>query len=275
VVDSIWVDGSPAAALPLPDRGFDFGDGLFETLLVVDGTALYLDLHTRRLQRGLAALKFPDCLNEVTGHIATALHSLPPGECVLRVTVTRGSGPRGYAPPPHTRPRVVIAAAPRERSDYKTLLSPAHLGLATMRWGTQPELAGIKHLNRLTQVLAARERQAGGLDEVVMLDQQGAVISLSAANLFIYDGDQLLTPALGHCGIQGTRRHLVLERLGPALGLQIRESTLSLQQLESAIEVFYCNALVGMRPVASFGSKAWSSHPVCSALHRLYCEGAP
>jgi 4-amino-4-deoxychorismate lyase len=152
--------------------------------------------------------------------------------------------------------------------------SPAQLALAKIRWGCQPQLAGIKHLNRLEQVLASVEREAAGVDEVVMLNQAGQVISVSAANLFILEGDTLLTPQLTECGVRGTRRHLIIEQLAPALGLQVRQEKLTVAQVESAKEVFYCNALVGLRPVGSFEAGQWESHNICSALHTLLCEGA-
>jgi len=261
--------------LPLPDRGFDFGDGLFETLLVVNRTPLFLELHLQRMQTGLAVLGFPDCLSKVRAQISLALESPGfPEEAALRVTVTRGSGPRGYLPPPQVQPRIVIASTAREARQYNKLLSPARLALAKIRWGCQPELAGIKHLNRLEQVLAASECRTANSDEVVMLDQDGDVISVSAANLFLVDGDRLLTPELSHCGVSGTRRRLILKELAPALGLQAREAKVTVAQLEAATEVFYSNALVGVRPVASFAASHWHQHKVCDAIHNLYWRRA-
>lgn len=273
--ESIWVDGCSAQVLPLPDRGLDYGDGLFETLLLIEGRPLHLNLHLQRLQGGLNALGFPDCLKEVARQISLFLASLDlPVEASMRVTVTRGSGPRGYAPPEAAKPRIIITATERVAADYARMLPPAHLALADIRWGRQPALAGIKHLNRLEQVLAAAQCNSSAADELLMLDQEGQVISVSAGNLFIYDGAELLTPALRHCGIMGTRRRLILEHFAPSLGLPAREAPLTLEQLESASEVFYSNALVGVRPVASFGGSSWNEHSLCAALHKLVCEGA-
>ena len=273
--ESIWVDGSFTQALPLPDRGLDYGDGLFETLLLIEGRPLHLKLHLQRLQAGLKVLGFPDCLHEVTRQVSLFLSSLNlPVEASMRVTVTRGSGPRGYLPPIAVKPRIILTASERVAADFTRTLPPAHLALADIRWGSQPALAGIKHLNRLEQVLAATQRQSVDSDELVMLDQAGGVISVTAGNLFIYDGAELLTPAISHCGIMGTRRRLILEQLAPSLGVPVREAQLSLGQLESASEVFYSNALIGVRPVASFGNSNWNKHPLCTALHKLVCEGA-
>ena len=273
--NSIWVDGSPGQALPLPDRGLDFGDGLFETLLLLAGKPLYLEFHMQRLEQGLRVLGFPDCLAGIKDQIHAVLNSGDfPGEMAMRVTVTRGGGPRGYLPPQATVPRVIIVTSARTGQSTLEVPSPARLAVAKIRWGCQPRLAGIKHLNRLEQVLAAREREAAAVDEVVMLNQAGGVVSVSAGNLFVVNGDELLTPQLAECGVLGTRRRLIIERLAPGLGLQVRELELTLAQMESAEEVFYCNALVGVRPVGSFGAARWQSHKVCAALHTLLCEGA-
>ena len=273
--NSIWVNGCPAEALPRPDRGLDFGDGLFETLLLLAGKPLYLELHMQRLEQGLRVLGFPNCLADIKDQVHTVLNSANlPGEMVMRVTVTRGGGPRGYTPPPAAAPRVIIVTSARVGHSSLELPAPARLAMAKVRWGCQPMLAGIKHLNRLEQVLAAREREAAAVDEVVMLNQAGGVVSVSTGNLFIVSDNELLTPQLRQCGVLGTRRRLIMEQLAPALGLQVREVELTVAQMESAMEVFYCNALVGLRPVGSLGAVRWQTHKVCSALHALLCEGA-
>jgi 4-amino-4-deoxychorismate lyase len=267
-----WVDGVCAEALPLPDRAVDFGDGLFETLLLQRGDPLFIDLHIARLQRALQALAFPDCLDTVQRQLALAASEVRDlGWCwtALRLTVSRGSGPRGYAPPVLTRPRIIITASELPH-DCRQIGPPATLSLATMRWPTQPALAGLKHLNRLEQVLAAAERRAAGTDEAAMLDQSGRLVSVVAGNLFLLHEDRLQTPLLTDCGIAGTRRRLVMEQWAGALGLPVQESALGLQDLEAADEVFYCNALQGLRPVASFGRRHWSSHTVCQALFDQY-----
>lgn len=268
----IWVDGVRATALPLPDRGLDFGDGLFETLLLRDGAPLYYELHSERLERGCRVLGFPDCRDALAEQLAVAGAAVAAQGwpwAALRITLTRGDGPRGYTPPAVAVPRVV-ARASRLHALPGQVPAPAALGLASLRWPLQPALAGLKHLNRLEQVLAAQECRRAGLDEAVMLDQQGGVVSVVAGNLFLASGGELLTPRLDQCGIAGTRRRLILERWGPALGLLVRETAVSPAQLEQAEEVFFCNSLIGLRPVGRFGERSWQSHPVCSALYRQY-----
>lgn len=268
-----WIDGLPADALPLPDRAFAYGDGLFETMLLRGDRPLLQEYHLDRLGAGLQRLHFPDCLDAVREYLARAAAVTTDASPlrVLRLTVSRGAGPRGYAPPSDCQPRVVISVS-AFAGDPAAMSAPASLGETAVRWGRQPLLAGLKHLNRLEQVLAAADCDAQGMDEVLLLDQSGAPLSVSAGNLFLVAGKSLLTPVLTEAGIAGTRRRLVLERLATACGLRVTESRLELSQLLGADELFYCNTVVGLRPVAAFRDRRWHRHPVTRALHTAYLE---
>ncbi len=119
-----WLDGEPAAALPLPDRGLDYGDGLFETLLLRRGRPLFPDLHLARLQRGIEQLHFPPCLPVAARHLETAADEVAGRGwewTALRLTLTRGGGPRGYAPPAASVPRVIIRAERLDRDCFRML----------------------------------------------------------------------------------------------------------------------------------------------------------
>ncbi|TGD73646.1 aminodeoxychorismate lyase [Mangrovimicrobium sediminis] len=271
-VPSIWVDGEPATALPLPDRGLDFGDGLFETLLLQLGHAHFLDYHLQRLSSGLQRLAFPDCLARCESALRTAAQGLAELPwAALRITVSRGAGPRGYAPPPDATPRIVVTAAPLQQ-DHRDPPAPLDVAVAQIRWSAQPALAGLKHLNRLEQVIAARQATAAGADDALMLDAAGNVCSLAAANLFIVESGCLYTPPLADCGILGTRRRLVIERLAPACGLSVLEQSLSLQRVQDAEEVFCSNSLRGLQPVGSCDTRRWQDHPVARRLHQAYVD---
>jgi 4-amino-4-deoxychorismate lyase len=273
-----WLDGRPCESIPLPDRGLDYGDGLFETLLYAQGRLFYLDRHLSRLTKGLASLGFPECseragaeLKQVCDQLATRQIST----AALRLTITRGAGSRGYAPPDPALPRSIISATPLD-TDWRQPHRPANLGTASLRLGAQPQLAGLKHLNRLEQVLAARERIAGGHDEMLMLDGDDNIVSVISGNLFIVADGSLLTPGLQTRGVLGTRRALVLDTWAAELGIPAAEQTITRDMLQRADEVFYCNALVGLCPVASADGGNWSEHPVCEALWGLYqCDNSP
>ena len=270
-----WVDGVLAQSLPLPNRGLDFGDGVFETVLIVQGQPIYFDLHIQRLERGLLALGIPNCVSLVKAQVASILNSESFSRLVvMRLTITRGEGPRGYAPLEGSTPRIIITCSYLSDDQHKNNALPGHLSMAEMRWGCQPQLAGLKHLNRLEQVVAAAEKAKAGVDEVVMAGQNGDIISVSSGNIFLYVGGGLITPSLSECGVQGTRRQLILETLAPALGISTKVTHVSEAQLEQADEVFYCNAVIGVRSVAHFGNRTWHNHGVSEALHKLYWERA-
>jgi 4-amino-4-deoxychorismate lyase len=267
-----WLDGAPVSSLPLPDRGLDFGDGLFETILLHQGRPLLLDLHLQRLQRGLEALHFPSCLPAIEQRLreaGAAVAELGWGWAALRATVTRGAGPRGYAPPAAPQPRILLRATALE-NDPLQMSAPVSLALATIRCATQPALAGLKHLNRLEQVLAAAEAAAKGMDDALLLNQAGDLVSVSSGNIFLLSDGVLLTPPLDSCGIAGTRRRFIVQRLAPACGLEVRESRLTPLQLEQCDEAFYSNSLVGLRPIGRFGDYSWQFHGVCQSLFEQY-----
>ena len=268
-----WLDGTPTSVLPLPDRGLDFGDGLFETLLLHNGNPVYLDLHMARLAQGLETLAIPDCLALAQQQVEQVCGAI--GEewrwAALRLSVIRSPGPRGYAPAPNLPPRILIHVTPLDR-DCAKMSSAATLNLANIRLSTQPALARIKHMNRLEQVVAATQAQAENVDESFLLDQVGNLVSVTAGNVFLLYQGELLTPVLDNCGVAGTRRRMIIEKWAPSMGLEVREARLTLEHIANAEEVFYSNSLHTVRPVSGFGAKCWSSHGVCEALFEKFRE---
>jgi 4-amino-4-deoxychorismate lyase len=270
----VWLDGVPATSLPLPDRGLDFGDGVFETLLVNRGRLLFADLHLERLSKGLQALALPDCLNTARNQMQSAVSTLGHDWqwAALRLTVIRGAGARGYAPSGSASPRILIAITQLDR-DCSQIAVPAKLCVAKLRLSTQPFLALIKHLNRLEQVLAAAQAQSENADECVLMDDANNLTCVAAGNIFLVHAGELLTPKLINCGVLGTRRRLILEHWAPSLGLNVREASLSISDLTSADEVFYSNSLQAVRPVGSLSDKKhWNNYSVCEALFQCYLE---
>lgn len=269
---AVWVDGVQQSALNLPDRGLSFGDGLFETILLRAGRPLFIDSHLARLRRGLQGLEFPDCsvaASQYVEDISRRSAHLP--WAALRLTVTRGAGPRGYAPPGATKPRHIVEVTELERDCCAP--GPAlDLGLASVFLSRQPALAGFKHLNRLEQVLAAEQLRKQAKEEGVLCDDNHRVVSAVAGNLFLLRDGELRTPALLDCGVAGTRRELLMTKWAPAVGLRVQEVALTVADLQAAEEVFYTNALWGIRPVARFEGANWTEHPVTDALFGVYME---
>ena len=177
------------------------------------------------------------------------------GQCLLRVkhsgiarlTVTRGSGPRGYAPSRSATPRYILAAS--AHPDHKS--APWRCGIATTKWQDQPQLAGLKLLARTEQVLAAQEAAAQGWDDVLMLDDQERVISSSRGNILLLKGQTILTPLLDRSGIEGTRRQLLVGSVLPKLGYQVDVRPVTIPDVLTADALMICNTVVGAVAVKS------------------------
>ena len=252
-----WVDGVVADTVPADDRGLHYADGAFETLSCYGGFIQHKALHRSRLARALAALGVTSAaehsarlFEEAERCLETAGHT-----GVARLTVTRGSGPRGYAPPEPPQLRSILRASARPNSS----LSALRCGIATTGWATQPQLAGLKLLARTEQVLAAAEAAAGGWDDMLMLDSDEHVISSSRANLFMLIGEKVATPCLDRCGIAGTRRELLLTELLPAMNCAVEIRPISLAECLSADALVTTNSVSGVTPITQLGESKLGS----------------
>jgi 4-amino-4-deoxychorismate lyase len=266
------VPDSAAREAPIPpdDRGFLYGDGLFETLVVREGTALWLSLHLDRLQQGFVRLGINQPLESLRNMLKGAARDCA-GAAVLRLTVSRGSGERGYAPSQTPHPRLSLLSSPLTR-DPLTPLPPIQLARCSFQLSLQPRLAGIKHLNRLEQVLAAREAQELGMDDVLMETADGSLYGTSRSNLFLQTGRQLRTPPCEQAGIAGTRRRLILERLAADVGLEARIERLTGDDLAHADGAFLCNSVMGLRGIARIDGVEQAPAPSLPALQQAYRE---
>lgn len=246
-----WVDGVAADTLPADDRGLNYSDGAFETLSCHEGRIQHEDLHRSRLTRALTALGVTSASEQGERLFANA------GQCletarhtgVARLTITRGSGPRGYTPPELPQLRSILSAYPQSESSHSAL----RCAVANTRWATQPQLAGLKLLARTEQVLAAAEAAAAGWDDMVMLDNDDHVISSSRANLFMLLDEKVTTPCLNRCGIAGTRRELLLTQILPALNYVFEIRPISLAECLSADALITTNSISGVTPITQLG----------------------
>ena len=246
-----WIDGIPADAVPVDDRGLNYADGVFETLLCRQGKILGAQLHEARLARGLSRLAFPDADSRAEAVFATARQLLSGvgHSGIARLTVTRGSGKRGYTPDLDATPRCILVAQNDRVNDEPGV----RCGRAKTRWADQPQLAGLELLARTEQVLAAGEAATAGWDDAIMLDARGQVISSSRGNIFIITAGKILTPDLARCGIAGTRRQLLIDRILPGLGSEAEICSLSWDQLMTADAVVITNAVMGIAEVVAIG----------------------
>jgi 4-amino-4-deoxychorismate lyase len=245
------VNGVEAGTLPASDRGLHYGDGLFETIAVrASGPCLWAE-HLDRLRLGASRLNIPLPDPDLLRRECQALiQGLAVG--VLKLILTRGRGGRGSRPPAVPGPTRILVLYP----DPRYPAAWAEEGVA-LRWcdtplGENTRLAGIKHINRLEQVLARAEWDDEAVAEGLMCDPHGRVIAGTMSNLFVYAGGRLLTPRLDTSGVAGTVRGLVL-RLAPGYGVAVAEADLRRADLEGADGVFLTNAVLGVWPVRCLG----------------------
>lgn len=264
----VFVGDAPADAAAetlATGRGLAYGDGVFETMRATGGTLPWWSAHRARLVAGAARLGIappPDAVldREVAAFAEAA------GAAAIKLILTRGSGGRGYAPSADAAPVWLLQAAP--------LPPPMRAGGLVVRWcetrlALQPALAGLKHCNRLEQVLARAEWRDPGIDEGLMRDADGRVVCATAANLFVLRGGRWSTPAVDRCGVAGVCRALLVERLDADV------TTLSVEDVGSADALLLCNALRGILPVARLDARALAPHPAVAGARRLLAAAHP
>ncbi|WP_251961904.1 aminodeoxychorismate lyase [Pseudomonas sp. Marseille-Q5299] len=250
-----WIDGQPATAVNLQNRGLAYGDGLFETIAVRSGRPSMLDGHLARLALGCQRLAIDADLALVRDEILRYASQL--GDGVAKLILTRGDSQRGYAPLAGAAPRRILLGSPlpgypAEHAEHGVRLFPCQT-----RLGEQPLLAGLKHLNRLEQVLARAEWQDSEHAEGLMCDGQGRLVEGVYSNLFLVRGGVLLTAELSRCGVAGVMRGALLEQ-AQALAIPVQVRDLPFDELALADEVFICNSVYGVWPVRAFAALNWS-----------------
>jgi 4-amino-4-deoxychorismate lyase len=260
-----WIDGVPGEALPANDRGLQYGDGVFETVLVRSGCARFLEAHLARLSWGCTRLAISTAALPLLRAEVDVAVAMAPALAVLKIIVTRGSAHRrGYAPQGDETPRRLISLwATPER--IAGLEDGANLSVATIRLAENPALAGIKHLNRLENVLAAAESTRHGVFESLLLDASGRLVSGAMSNVFIVRAGGVATPSLERCGVAGVMRGIVLRECA-ALRIAAEETRLTLDDLFAADEVFITNARIGVVPVRRVGEHSFDMNNLTKRL---------
>jgi 4-amino-4-deoxychorismate lyase len=253
VLPRILIDGLEATRVAALDRGLNYGDGVFRTILIAEGRPRWWSDHLAKLADDCDRLGL-DCPDAaVLGQDLAHLEPLP-ARGVLRLTVTRGEGPRGYRPPVPARCTRILACWPGEGAEYPS--EGLTLRVCDLRLGRQPALAGIKHLNRLENVLARAEWSDPALHEGILLDHSGRVVSGVMSNLFLWRDGYLQTPRLNDCGVAGVARDRLM-RIAVAEGLSVQEMDFDLAALLDADEVMLTNSLIGLRRAARLGERYW------------------
>ena len=249
---------APVAAPDPHDRGLAYGDGLFETMRASSGRLPWWRQHAARLARGAAVLGIPmpdrDWLDAQLAQVLVQA----PEQAVLKLVLTRGVGGRGYAPPANPEPGMVLSV-----HGMPAATGPLRLRWCHARLSLQPALAGIKHLNRLDQVLARAEWTDPGIGEGLMLDAHGHVGCATSANVFALIDGRWCTPSLAAGGVAGLARDWVLANQAQAAAIEMTPAMLA-----SAQALFLCNAVRGILPVGQLDDLHWPPHPATERLRR-------
>jgi 4-amino-4-deoxychorismate lyase len=265
----VFVGDTRFDAIAADDRGVAYGDGLFETMRAHHGELPWWEAHWARLEAGARRLRI--VLPQSTHVRAEAASLLSNQDAVLKLLVTRGSSGRGYAPDPDGAPTWILSrhALPPEAPETGIAVRWCETRLAM-----QPMLAGMKHCNRLEQVLARSEWLAPaasdtGATEGLMRSTEGDVVCATAANLFVLSDGTWRTPLIDRCGVAGICRAWAISQL------DARESRIAVTDVETADAVFLCNAVRGILPVARLGGCTWSLHPQVVALRKQLALAHP
>lgn len=230
------------------DRGLTLGDGVFETVKAAGGSVPLLPRHVQRMKNGAGVLAIP--FDADVGAIEAAIretlgaNGLRDGVAAVRITLTRGVGPRGLVPPDEPQPTLIITATAFDDS----VAPPATAVISAVRRNESSPLANVKSLNYLDNVMARQEAANAGADDAVMLNAAGALACASAANLFLVSSGAILTPAVADGVLPGITRALVLEAASD-LGVPAAETTLEPDALARSDEAFLTSSLIGVRPL--------------------------
>jgi len=263
----ILINRQETDVIPATDRGFQYGDGIFETLAVEEGIPLCLTEHLARLAYGCQRLRIqesvPASLQEEIGIVAGNME-----RGVVKIIISRGAGGRGYGLV-GTGPATQVVAGfdwpgyPREYHEQ---------GIETFfcetRLGCNPALAGMKHLNRLEQVLGRAECEEKGAPEGIMLDTKGNLIEGTMSNLFLIQGSKLITPDLTGSGVRGIIRDRIIGVAHEIAEIDIRAARLAPSALFHADGVFFCNSVLGIWPVKRFKGRRYAIGPIIRRLQR-------
>lgn len=264
------INGIENGCLSPLDRGFAYGDGIFRTLAIKDGCPQHWALHYAKLVHdcnmlGIVCPSATVLLNDIERLFANS------PQAVAKIIVTRGEGARGYSMPSLAQPnRVVIKSAYPQYPQVNFELG-VRLHVCQTRLGQQPQLAGIKHLNRLENVIARAEWSDSTIADGLLLDAEGNAIECTASNLLARYGKTLLSPDLTRCGVAGVTRQRVLE-MAPGLGYETEVTDIPLATLLEADEILITNSLFGVWQVLGIASRQWQPQPLAARLRKLLQE---
>jgi branched-chain amino acid aminotransferase len=261
-----------AAVVPVSDRGFLYGDGLFETLRVFRGRPFRLAQHLERLARGseFLGIPLPHPPKQLQRFVEELVEKNQMADSVLRITLTRGAGERGYTPPLNCTPTLLMALHPAPPLDLQQV-ARCSLITSSYRVPAADALSSFKTANKLPHVMARREAQAGSADEALMLNTNGEVAEAAGANLFWIYRDKVCTIPTGRGVLPGITRAVVLE-ICQGLNLPTNKRVIKPNALPECDALFLTQSVHGIVAVASLDGQPVPHSPVVDQLHQAYCE---
>lgn len=262
----ILINGQFDANLPVMDRGLAYGDGVYRTFVVRQGTPLLWAMQYQKLLHDAQQLNLNICPAEKLLHEIQLL-SADSVQCVIKVIITRGEGGRGYAIPANCMENRILILSEYPQYAEHILEHGAKIFLCELRLSHQPKLAGIKHLNRLENVLARSECKLIEFQDGLLLDQNDNVVECTSGNIFARFGNQLITPKLHDCGVAGVVRDLIIQQ-SHQWSLETQESMLTLSQLEQADEVFMTNSVIGAMNISQLNNITWHHNTLAKQIRK-------
>ena len=263
----ILINGEYNETISVLDRGLHYGDGLFETLKVLRGRPLFLEQHLQRLRQGCERLRLAqpqwNALREETQILAKDAE-----RAVLKILLTRGQGGRGYRIAERSSTNRIIIRYPFPHYPEHFYRHGVEVRMCDTRLAANPQLAGIKHLNRLEQVLARSEWQEESIAEGLMMDHNGHIVEATMSNVFLVGNGRLCTPDVKTCGIAGIMRQQVLD-MAQDLGISHDITEVKKSDLLTASEIFLTNSVIGIWPVRKVLAEAYIDYKIGPVTEKL------
>ncbi|MGB0935991.1 MAG: aminodeoxychorismate lyase [Colwellia sp.] len=246
------INGIETPNVAANDRGLAFGDGLFTTGLIEQGELTDLNAHLERLEQGSMQLGIPKIpRKELISYINAACFSHQ--KAVIKITITAGLSHRGYARDKEAKPTCIVMVSDFP-AIYDTLRNTGiTLGVSAQKIGLSKMLSGLKHLNRLEQVMIKEELSNIQYDDILVLNIKDEVIESSSSNFFYYADGAWFTPDVSYSGVDGLMRQKILNSIN---GINVKSTFLA--DLENASAMFVCNSVSGIIPVYCYKDKKLS-----------------
>ncbi|MDH5776742.1 MAG: aminodeoxychorismate lyase [Gammaproteobacteria bacterium] len=263
----IFTNGESRLCIDPMERGFHYGDGLFETMAIKQGEVPLWRYHWQRLSSSCERMGLPQPDQE---KLEQRIASFCKGQdrAVLKLILSRGKGERGYRIPDNQQPGQAFYLSDWPDYDVSYSQKGIRVKICKTPLGMNPVLAGLKHLNRLEQIMARSEWQDDKFQEGIMLNAAGDVIEGTMTNLFWVKDEQIFTPDLSQCGVFGIMRQQILERIDE-LSMQIKIVSQPLDVLKNADEIFLTNSLIGVWPVQSIEDKTYAVGTITKKIQQL------